>query len=214
VARREPRPDLLIDAYAWDMTALDNFESHGRKVIARSSDSPAACSSRLEANLAPASVAARLDRVFERQFVGHVRGDDVVVWPIGPTSVDGRPVWHLWTPVFQGRLMSVGSGTNLVGRIALNRFIPIFGVVLAVILAGWLWVGIDATVGHMQQGKAIDSGFIFAALLMPALFGLFHGFFYYVGYRLFVRDRIELIVFLRGALASPDQTGTISDPSR
>jgi hypothetical protein len=148
-----------------------------------------------------------IDRVYDRRYVGHVRGEDVLIWPVGPTSVRGRPVWHLWTPVFKGRLINVIPGTTLVGRIRLNRFIPAVGLVLAVILAGWLWVGIDAVVGHLQQGRAIDSGLIFAALLMPALFALFHGLFYYVGYRLFVRDRIDLIAFLAGALASPDQAG-------
>jgi hypothetical protein len=108
----------------------------------------------------------------------------------------------------------VASGTNLVGRIRLNPLIPALGVILGVILAGWLWVGIDAIVGHVRQGRAIDSGLVFAALLMPALFGLFHGLFYYVGYRLFVRDRIELIAFLTGALASVDQAGIAPDPTR
>jgi hypothetical protein len=94
--------------------------------------------------------------------------------------------------------MPSGTGSSLVGRIELNRFIPTFGVIIAVILAGWLWVGIDAIVGHVQNGKAIDSGLVLAALLMPAVFGLFLGLFYFVGYRLYVRDRTELIAFLRG----------------
>jgi hypothetical protein len=196
------------------MTTFDGTEGYDRNVIARSSGSPAACSERLVANLAPTSVAARIDRVFERRFVGHVRRGGVLIWPIGPTSVDGRPIWHLWTPVFKGRLMPVASGTNLVGRIRLNPIIPVFGVIFAVILAGWLWVGIDAIVGHVRQGRAIDSRLFFASLLMPALFGLFLGVFYYVGYRLFVRDRIELIAFLTGALASVDQPGIAADPIR
>ena len=190
--------------------------THGERdgtVFAESRDSPALVAERLRGRLAPISLATTIDHVYERRFVGHVRGEDVFIWPVGPTTVRGRPVWHLWTPLFKGRLMNVAPGTTLVGRIRLNRFIPVFGFVFAVILADWLWVGIDATIGHVQQGKALDSGLIFAALLMPALFGLFLGLFYYVGYRLFVQDRIELTAFLAGALASPDEAGIAPESS-
>jgi hypothetical protein len=137
-----------------------------------------------------------------REYVGRASPDDVVVWAIGPTELDGARIWHQWTPVFRGHLVSLdGPKTRLEGRIKVNAFAPAFAILVLILLGGWLSAGVPHLVGRLQEGAAIGAATWLANLVLPMVFAGAFVLLYWYGGRLYERDRHELEAFLREALA-------------
>jgi hypothetical protein len=161
----------------------------------------------LRACLRPWSVSALLDHVSGREYAGDVSAQSIRVQPVGPTSTSGQPVWHLMTPIFDGRLVPAGSGSRLEGAIRLNRAILVVGGVLLIVLLGWLAAGAQTAVERLIAGRPIGQSLAFAGLAMPTLFLVALLGFYGIGYRLSLRDRAALIEFLvdavKGRRSSP-----------
>jgi hypothetical protein len=154
----------------------------------------------LRSRLRPWSLAALLDRVYSREYVGDVSAQSIRVQAIGPTTTNEQPVWHLMTPIFDGHLVPAGSGSRLEGAIRLNRAILVVGGVLLVVLLGWLAAGAQTAVERLIAGRPIGQSLAFAGLGMPILFLIALLGFYGIGYRLFLRDRAALIEFLVDAV--------------
>lgn len=133
-----------------------------------------------------------------------------MIWSQGPSSANGVRVWHQWTPVFRGRFVARDGGrTGLEGRIGINRFVPAFAIVVALVVGGWLVSGLAFVFDQVQQGAKIGAMTAFANLVLPAVFGLFLALLLSAGIRLFERDRQELEGFLREALGG----GEDEDPA-
>jgi hypothetical protein len=165
-----------------------------------SANSVERCKALLLAALRPFDLEGRLDLGSTRHYVGEIQDETVRIRPVGPAMLNGRQIWHPWTPGFRGRLIPIASRTRLEGHVSLNPAIVWFGLFMTVILGGWLAAGLSTLGTRLGSGESSPAGYGFGGILLPIAFGSALATLYLIGYRLFRRDRDELIAFLEETL--------------